>query len=296
MSERLTRRELLGGTAAGAAAAGLCLSPMVRQLLAEEPKPPMKIGACDWSLGCRQNPKVFELAKAIGLHGVEVSFDGGEKFNLRDAEVRKRYRELSEASGVEISSLAMGVLNGVPYSTSPEAERWVRESVDVLAKMDVKIVLMAFFGRGNIKGKRDLQDAVIGRLKKVAPKAEEAGVVLGIESMLDADDHLRILEGVDSPAVKVYYDVANMTYAGYDVPKEIRRLGRERICQIHMKENGHLLGRGKVDFSAIKEAINDIGYDGWLIIESATEKGRGIEACYVENRKFLERLFAADDS
>jgi L-ribulose-5-phosphate 3-epimerase len=217
---------------------------MVRQLLAEEPKGPMKIGACDWSLRCGHNPKGFEVAKAIGLDGVEVSFNGGDKFDLRDEKVRKQYRKAAEASGVEVCSLAMGVLNRVPYATSPEAERWVRESVDVAAKMDVKIVLLAFFSGGDIKGKKDLQDAVIGRLKKVAPKAEEAGVVLGIETSLDADAHLRIVDGVDSPAVKVYYDLANMTYAGYDVPKEIRRLGREQFCQINMKENGHLLGGG----------------------------------------------------
>jgi len=288
MTAKLTRREMLAGTAA----AGLCLSPMVRSLLAAEEKHVFKIGACDWSLGRHQNPEALDVAKKIGLGGVEVSFDGGQSFNLRDEKVRSLYLKKAQQLGLEIPSLAMGVLNRVPYATEPQTEKWVEECVGVMAAMGVKVVLLAFFGRGDLKGRRDLQDEVIRRLKKVAPKAEKAGVVLGIESTLNADEHLRILDGVGSPAVQVYYDVANMTYAGYDVPAEIRRLGANRICQIHMKENGHLLGQGKVDFPKIKEAIDQIGYRGWFILEGATERGRGLEDCYIENRKFLEKLFS----
>ena len=35
-----------------------------------------KIGACDWSIGKRQQIDAFEVAKEIGLDGIEVSFDG----------------------------------------------------------------------------------------------------------------------------------------------------------------------------------------------------------------------------
>ena len=288
MTKQLTRREVLGATAA----AGLCLSPAVRSLLADETRPAFKIGACDWSLRARQDPVALEIARKIGLDGVEVSFDGGEKFNLRDENVRKQYQEASRKSGVEITSLAMGVLNGTPYATDPAAERWVQECVDVMAAMDVKVVLLAFFGKGNIIDNRQLQDSVIRRLKKVAPKAEKAGVVLGLETRLDADAHLRILDAVGSPAVQVYYDVFNMTKGGYDVPAEIRRLGRDRICQIHMKETGCLLGDGKVDFRKIKEAIDEIDYRGWLVLESATVADRSVVDCYKANRKFLDDLFA----
>ncbi|HUT12933.1 MAG TPA: sugar phosphate isomerase/epimerase family protein, partial [Thermoguttaceae bacterium] len=267
MTTRISRREMLAGTAA----AGFCLSPMVRSLLAAEEKHVFKIGACDWSLGRHQNPEALDVAKEIGLDGVEVSFDGGDQFDLRDQQVRSLYRKKAEQSGLEIPSLAMGVLNRVPYATEPQTEQWVEDCVEVMAAMGVKAVLLAFFGKGNLKGRQDLQDEVIRRLKKVAPKAEKAGVILGVESTLDVDEHLRILDGVGSPAVQVYYDVANMTNGGYDVPAEIRRLGAQRICQIHMKENGCLLGKGKVDFPKIKEAVDEIGYRGWFILEGATE-------------------------
>jgi len=167
----------------------------------------------------------------------------------------------------------------------------VADVVEVMPKLGVKICLLAFFGKGNINGERAKQDEVIRRLKKIAPQAEKAGVVLGVESRLNAEDHIRIVEEVASPAVQVYYDVANMTQQGYDIYKEIRQLGKERICQIHMKENGFLLGEGRVDFPRVKEVIDEIGYAGWLIIEGATVRGKSLVECYQHNQKYLRSVF-----
>ena len=51
-----------------------------------------RIGACDWSIGQKQNTAAFDVAREIGLEGVQVSFsDPGADFDLRDAEVRRLY-------------------------------------------------------------------------------------------------------------------------------------------------------------------------------------------------------------
>ena len=289
MTDTINRRQMM---AAAGAVAGLGFWPALRSLLAAQTRPLFKIGACDWSINKRQQLAALEEAKRIGLDGVEVSFsEPGLEYDLRNDEVRKQYLETSKNLGVEITSLAMGVLNRMPYSSDPNAEKWVEECIDVMVKMGQKIVLLAFFGKGDVKGEPKLQAEVIRRLKKVAPKAEKAGVVLGVESTLDADEHLRILDGVGSPAVQVYYDVANMHYAGYDIYREIRRLGRQRICQIHAKERGCLLGQGPIDFTRVKEALDEIGYHDWLIIEGATVKGRTTFDCYVDNQKYLRKIF-----
>lgn len=284
-----TRRRVLAGSVAGAFA----FSPAVRELLAEErgERGPFRIGACDWSIGRRGRVDALALAGEIGLDGVQVSFGRpGAEHDLREAEARERYEAASERHGVAIASLAMGVLNEVPYASSEDAERWVAECIEVMPKMGQGIVLLAFFGKGDIKGERALQDEVVRRLREVAPKAEEAGVVLGLETWLDAGEHERILDAVGSPAVKVYYDTANMHKMGYDIYKEIRRLG-ERICEVHCKENGRLLGRGAVDFKRVRSALDDIDYRGWLVIEGATEKGMSVKECYIHNQKYLRTIF-----
>jgi sugar phosphate isomerase/epimerase len=94
--------------------------------------------------------------------------------------------------------------------------------------------------------------------------------------------------------VQVYYDVANMEKMGYDIYREIRWLGKKKlICEIHAKENGFLLGQGRVDFKKVRQAVDDIAYSGWLIIESAVPKGAKMLDSYIANCKFLRRMFAA---
>ncbi|MBM3998958.1 MAG: sugar phosphate isomerase/epimerase [Planctomycetes bacterium] len=281
----MTRRDLLS------VGAGLALSPALAALAAD-PDRPFRIGACDWSIGCAGQVRAMETARRLGLDGVQVSFGSPDgEFDLRKEDVRRRYMDAAGEHKVAIASLAMGVLNQVPYASDANAERWVEECIEVMPKLDQRIVLLAFFGDGDIKGKRDLQDEVIRRLKKVAPKAEAAGVILGLETWLNADDHLRILDAVASPAVKVYYDVANMDHEGYDIFAEMRRLGSDRICEIHCKENGARLGQGRVDFVKVKEAVDAIGYRGWLIIEGAVGPGQSMEESYVHNQEFLRSIF-----
>ncbi len=278
------RRALTIGT-------GLAISPSWLCLANDEQRR-FKIAACDWSIGRGGQLSALELAKQIGLDGVQVSFGRpGDDYDLRSEDVRRQYEQAAEKHAVEIASLAMGVLNDIPYASDKDAERWVEECVEVMPKLQQKIVLLAFFGNGDIKDKPKLQTEVIRRLRRVAPQAEKAGVVLGLETWLSADEHLRILDAVGSSAVQVYYDTANMEQQGYDIYKEIRQLGCERICQFHCKENGFLLGEGRVDFPRVKEAMDDIGYSGWLVIESAVGKGQSIPDSYVHNQKYLRSVF-----
>jgi sugar phosphate isomerase/epimerase len=274
----------------GACATLACL-PTLRTW-ARDPNRKFKIGACDWSLGRMQDVSALELARSLGIDGVQVTFGAvGVTYDLRRPEAQRAYREAGEKWHVAIASLGLLELNNKPYASDPDAEQWMVDCIDVMQQMGQKVVLVPFFAAADLRDKPDAQAEVIRRLKQVAPRAEKAGVILGFESWLNADDHLRILDAVGSPAVQVYYDVANMTERGYDIFTEIRQLGRDRICEVHAKENGFLLGQGKVDFVKVREALDEIGWTGWLIIEGATVDGRTLEACYKLNQAYLRSVF-----
>jgi sugar phosphate isomerase/epimerase len=179
----------------------------------------------------------------------------------------------------------------VPYKSDPRTDAWVSDAVPVMQALGVKVVLLAFFGKGDLVGDKAGTEEVIRRLKKSAPRAEKAGVVLGLESWLSAEDTLHIMDRVGSPAVKMYYDVCNSTDRGYDIYKEIRQLGKERICEFHLKENGCLLGNGPVNFEKVRDAINDIGYEGWMQIEGGLPPKADLVASDTANLKFLRGLF-----
>src|SRR6185436_2385600 len=145
----LTRREMLLGT--GRAAAGLALSAPLGPLLAAQGARRINIGACDWSRGKMATPACFELAKEIGLDGVQISLgSASDDMKLRRPEVQQQFKESARASGVEIASLAIGEMNNIPYKSDPRTEAWVSDSIDVMQALRVKVVLLAFFGKGDL--------------------------------------------------------------------------------------------------------------------------------------------------
>jgi sugar phosphate isomerase/epimerase len=290
---RSTRRSFLGRLTAGTltAAGWRAFAP----LLEAREKGGFKIGACDWSIGRMADPGALEVAKAIGLDGVQVSL-GTEAngMSLRTPAVQQAYREAAQRAGVAIASLAIGELNNIPYKADPRTIEWVSDSVEATRALGCRVVLMAFFHKGDLKGDRAGTDEVVRRLRDVAPKAEQAGVILGIESWLSAEEHMDIIDRVGSRAVQVYYDVANSEKMGYDIYREMRWLGKKGvICEFHMKENGSLLGQGRVDFKRVREAIDEIGYTGWMQIEGAMPSGGQLLPSYTANLGFLRGLFPA---
>jgi sugar phosphate isomerase/epimerase len=237
------------------------------------------------------DPGAFEMAREIGLDGVQVSLGtAADDMKLRQKEVQGVYLEAARRTGVSPASLGIAELNNIPYKSDPRTEAWVSDSIDVAKALGVKVVLLAFFGKGDLRDDPAGVAEVVRRLKKVAPKAEKAGVILGIESWLSAEQHMEIINAVKSPAVKVYYDVCNSNDRGYDIYQEIRRLGRRHICEFHAKENGSLLGQGKVDFVKVREALEDIGYKGWVQIEGAVPAGRTVLEAYRLNNQYLRQV------
>ena len=147
----LSRRQMLGRTAQAATA--LVIGSPFSPLLAAPEKRGFKIGACDWSIGKLADPASFDVARQIGLDGVQVSLGtAGDDMKLRKPEVQQQFKDAAKKAGVEIASLAIGELNGVPYKSDPRTEAWVNDSVPVMQALSVKVVLLAFFGKGNLVG------------------------------------------------------------------------------------------------------------------------------------------------
>ncbi len=255
-----------------------------------------KIGACDWSIGPAGDVNAFTKAKRIGLDGVQVSLNTAtDHEHLRRPEVQQAHKEAAKQAGVSFGGLAIGLLNEIPYKSDPRTEQWVQDSVDVAKALGVKNVLLAFFSKNDLRNDPQGQKVVIDKLKQVAPKAEKAGVILGLETYLSASDHMKIIEAVGSRNVQVYYDVRNSSDMGYNIYEEIKWLGKQKqICEFHFKEYDALLGQGIVDFSKVREAIDEIGYSGWVQIENAVPKGGQILESYLANNAFVRKTLGLE--
>jgi L-ribulose-5-phosphate 3-epimerase len=250
----------------------------------------VRLGVCDWTIEKSGDPAALETAGKWGLEGVQVSLtvkDGA--LALLQPALQKLYKAEVRRTGVAIASFCLGDLNGVPLKSDPRAAAWLEQSLAVCTALDVHLVLVPFFGKGELRDDAAGIDAVVRILKGLAPKAQKAGVVLALESYLGAEDNLKILARVGSPAVAVYYDVANSQQAGYDIFKEIRTLG-PRIVQFHAKDLKGLYGKGSMDFPAVRRAMTDIGYGGWFVLEG-TELPLGLEKSIRADVEYLRTLF-----
>jgi sugar phosphate isomerase/epimerase len=252
-----------------------------------------RIGMCDWSMG-RTDVTAMQLARRIGLDGVEVSI-GSEKNNLhlRRPEIQRKYLDAAKKHGVRIPSIAMGVLNHIPLMSEPKAALWVADTIEVTKRMGARTILLAFFGKGRLReeNKEDMR-RVTEVLKELAPRAEKAGVVLGLETYLRAEALLKILDEVKSKALQVYYDVYNANHEHFDYVKEIRMLGRKNICSVHFKEGPNHLGESdQVDWPATASVLKEIGYDGWLVLE--TSNPGDVVADTQRNVAYLRRVFGS---
>ena len=109
--------------------------------------------------------------------------------------------------------------------------------------------------------------------------------------MLSAEQNLRLLDAVSHEAVSLYYDVYNTGKSQqYDSPAEIRQL-RGRITQIHYKNGPKYLDEDKPYFDAVTAAIQDIRYNGWIVLETSSPSKNGV-ADARRNGDFVRSLFA----
>jgi len=283
----LNRRTVLKYTALLAA-----LSPL--HAIAAAGNKRFHIGACDWSLGKRADIAAFDIAKQIGLEGIMVDLGSLENnLPVRNASVQQDYLKASRQTGIKISSIAIGELNNVPYKSDERTIEWVLDRIDVAKNFGVTVVLLAFFDKNDLRNDAQGKQVVVERLKAAAPKAEKNGVILGIESYLNAAEHLEIIDKVGSSNVKVYVDFRNTADAGYDVIKEVKQLGSNMICELHMKENGFLLGEGTLNWQRIRDTLYEMNYtgDSWMQIEGAMPKDAAVVDAYKHNLHFLQTLF-----
>jgi L-ribulose-5-phosphate 3-epimerase len=283
---RLTRREGLR-LVGGGVAAGLFGAAKVRAAR----RAAFKVGVTDWNLKMENRLEAIALAKRLGFDGVQVSLGkGADRLPLSDPARQREYLAESRRVGHPIASVCLEILHVNGLKSDPLGRRWVADSIPIARALGVKVVLLPFFGKQALKTPEEM-DYVGDVLREIAPAAEKAGVVLGLEDTISARDNVRVMERSRSSAVRTYYDVGNSTRNGFDVVEEIRWLGADRICEVHLKDNPHFLGRGTIDFPAVVAALADIGFREWAQLETECPTG-SVEQDMATNLAYIRGVMA----
>jgi sugar phosphate isomerase/epimerase len=251
----------------------------------------LRIGVTDWNLKLGASPEAVPLAAKLGFEGVQMSFgrklvDG--KLPTDNPEVIARYLDLSKQHKIPIDGTCVDMLHVNGLKSDPLGAKWVLDSIRLTKALGTKVLLLPFFGRWALQTK-DEMDHVGDVLLDLAAEASKAGVILGLEDTISAEDNVRIMDRSCSQNVLVYYDVGNSTVARFDPVKEIRWLGRDRICQFHLKDNPHYLGEGTIQFAPILRAIRDIGFSGYANLETDAPS-KDLEADMHKNLSYVRNI------
>ena len=113
-------------------------------------------------------------------------------------------------------------------------------------------------------------------IKDLIPDAEKYGVVIGVENvwnkfLLSPLEMRSFIDSFDSPWVQSYFDVGNVMLTGY--PEQWIKILGKRIKKVHFKEFRCNVGTldgfvdllaGDVNWAAVVDALNAVGYDGWV--------------------------------
>ncbi len=201
--------------------------------------------------GCEE---VFEAARSRGL--VIASMVGHEHASLTDG---------SHAEG----------FSRARNHARLEAE--LRESIDIAARWKIPGLITLSGHRNHNESDCESMIVCAKGLRRIAPYAEEKGVNLNMELLNTTVDHPRYLcdntdwavalcEMVNSPRIKILYDIYHMSIMEGDIIRTIRRAARW-IGHYHTAGNP---GRHDLDddqeihYPGVCRAINATGYDMYL--------------------------------
>ena len=259
-----------------------------------------KIAVCDWMILKRQKIGAFQLANELGCDGVELdmgSLGARDSFDnkLREQHFQQLFKQKSSEYNIEIASIAMSGFYGQSFV---ERNNYIDLVQDCLNTMEVMGVTVAFLPLGtgcDLQKNPEVRPELVKRLKIIGDMAAVKGKVIGIETSLSAAEEVELLKEIDSPGIKIYFKFQNALENNRNLYKELRTLGRDRICQIHCTDTDGVTLRNseRIDMQKVKKTLNRMKWTGWLVVERSRDKDdvRNVKKNYGDNVEYLKTVF-----
>lgn len=280
-----------------------------------------KIGVMVDSFRCGVKEGIEKAAK-LGAAGIQVYAVAGEMDpdNLTAAD-RRRLLQFIKDRGLVVAAVC-GDLGGHGFAVAEDNPVKIEKSkkiVDLARDLEATVVTTHI---GVVpEENNDVRKVMREACNELGSYAESMGATFAIETGPETCQRLKeFLDELDTTAVRVNYDPANLVMVTGDDPVEGVRILGDYIVHTHAKDGimkqqtdpkviydyfaeGGIedlrlsdyfletpLGQGNVDFPAYLAALKEVGYDGFLTIER--EVGEEPEKDIAEAVKFLQRLLA----
>jgi protein FrlC len=227
----------------------------------------------------------------MGYDGIEIGAGAPHAYPPHlTPERRREVRELLDKHGLELSSMLPAPSGGPgnnPASPVVEERRATvahyKDLIELTAEWGGRTLI--YLPGWRIFGTTRRQAWAWSReaLTEIADHAGEHGVTMVIEptshdtNMCESGyDAIELMEDVGSPNVKLMFDSFHVLYRREIISDYVYEMG-ENLAHIHISDNDRLPpGEGYGDFDGMMDALLDVGYDGWLTMETGFHQ-RGIE-------------------
>ncbi len=259
-----------------------------------------KIGLIDLMLLKRQKLGAITLAGELKADGVEVDMGGLGTRPTFDNQllidsVRNKFMQTAQENNVEIFSLAMTGYYAQSFCNRAEYKKSIEDCIKTMQGMNVKTAFLPLGVQCDLKKNPAVRDSAVARLKVAGKMAQDAGVVIGIETALSAKEEVQLLKQIGSPAIKIYFNFSSPLKERRDLVTELKILGKERIAMIHAtnKDSVWLQNDPQIDLYKVKKALDEMGWSGWLVIERSRDakKPSDTRFNYGANTAYLKEVF-----
>jgi D-psicose/D-tagatose/L-ribulose 3-epimerase len=241
----------------------------------------MKYGVNTFIWSEEFGPATLELLpriKEAGFDGVQVPLFRPAEFPA--AEVRKGFAENDLECSVCAIFLDGQSLISEDASMRKVARQHIQDTIAVAAEAGANFVGGPLYCPvGYLPGRRRTEDEwkwAIEGYQSAGPALAANGMTLGIEPLNrfetyflnTAADAAALCDAVGNPSIGVLFDTFHGNIEEKDLGDAFRTMGRH-LKHVHSCENDRgIPGSGHVQWDRMFPALRDIGYDGWLTIES----------------------------
>jgi sugar phosphate isomerase/epimerase len=258
--------------------------------------------------------EMIRLTGDLGYTGIEFNVQAYDVLpRLWDKRRRRDLLALARENGVEFPSICMNTHRTWSFADPDPHIReagvsLLNEIIDLAVDLEAGIVLLCAWDGEGLEPENSWE-LFKASLSQSIPVAEQKGITLALEAvgcdfLLTSADLMRMISeiadtlrpGVDR--LGIYLDVGNAASIGLPVVEEIRVAG-ERACQMHFKDTEAQffsqtvpLGEGIVDFEEAVRALEEIGFDGDVLVEVPAAPDDPIRIAR-ESKAFLDALFGS---
>lgn len=236
----------------------------------------------------------FQIADKCKKAGFDVMEIGASHLlDMSDTEIEK-LRDYCKELGLEISC-NLGPPKSKDISSKDPAvrEAGVKFLIDILKKMDIlgsKVLIGAYFNSWPHDfidvDKEAMWERSVNEMKKVAAVADELGIDLCLEVLNrfetplinDCDEGIKYCNDVGHKSCKLLLDTFHMNIEEDDLPAAFRKAGK-LLGHVHVGEsNRKVPGMGHLPWAEMGEALREIGYDGYVVMEPFMKPGGAVAA------------------